>query len=151
MPRQVRRSGDWYDADASERAEPAPELPRLPAPEAHVYLLCFASTPYHHARHYIGATGKPVAERLKAHRGIRADDGSSIGRPAKLVQAMLRAGGDFVLGKSWDFETTDEAYAFERRLKRNGGGSQACPICRPGNRMGEGKGWAKGAKRTPIP
>ena len=110
----------------------------------YVYLLCFAGTPYHHARHYLGATGKTLEERLKAHRGQRGPSGESLGRPAKLVAAMLAAGGDFVLAKSWSFANVDDAFAFERKLKEGGGGVACCPICKPGNRRGEGKAWRKG-------
>ncbi len=115
----------------------------------YVYLLCFAGTPYHHAKHYIGATGKTLAERLMAHRGERGPNGESLGRPARLIKALLAAGGSFVLAKSWSFRDVEEAFAFERRLKQGGGGAACCPICVPGNRRGEGKSWRKGTGAKP--
>lgn len=136
------RVPDWYEPGA----EPAAVEAMTPAPGGHVYLLCFASTPYHHAKHYIGATGKPIADRLKAHRGERGPRGESLGRPARLIKALLQSGGDFVLARSWSFATSDEAFSHERAIKRSGGGMRHCPICRPG--AGAGKGWRKGQTRA---
>jgi hypothetical protein len=142
---------DWYEPGAEpaavEALTPAQDAPVTrdgAAGQGHVYLLCFASTPYHHAKHYLGATGKPIADRLKAHRGERGPNGESLGRPARLVRAMLKAGGDFVLARSWSFPTTDLAFEAERALKRGGGGARHCPLCRP--RAGLGKGWRKGQR-----
>jgi len=105
-----------------------------------VYLVCFAQTPYHHARHYLGMTTLPVQDRLKAHRGTRKPDGSSYGRPARLLSRLLQAGGDFILADTWECASFEEARTFERRLKRQGGGARACSICRPGNGRGGGRG-----------
>jgi len=107
---------------------------------ATVYLLCFAKTPLAHARHYLGMTTLPVAERLLAHRGINRPDGSSYGRPAKIMTAVMDAGGDFVLADTWECSSKAEAYAFERRLKKQGGGARCCSICNPGNGRGGGRG-----------
>jgi len=135
------RVPDWYE----EGAAPADVEALQPVEQVHgghVYLLCFATTPYHHAKHYLGATSKPIADRLRAHRGQRGPSGESLGRPARLIKALLAAGGDFVLARSWDFATSDQAFEAERALKRAGGGARHCPLCRP--RAGQGKGWRKG-------
>lgn len=91
--------------------------------KGYVYLLHF-TMPYKHARHYVGATGLPLDVRLQAHR-----DGIA-GRPAKLISALLKSGGDFVLARSWSTRTRAGAFELERKLKRQGGHSRKCPICR---------------------
>lgn len=94
-------------------------------PKGFCYLLHFTQ-PYRHASHYLGATGLPIAVRLQSHR-----DGVA-GRPAKLIAALLRSGGDFVLARVWETSTRAEAFQLELKLKRQGGHSRKCPICRGG-------------------
>lgn len=95
-----------------------------------VYLLHF-TTPYLHARHYMGATGLSLDERLGAHRGL-----NDAGRPAKLLSALLGAGGDFVVADVWETETRAEAFELERHLKRFHAPGRVCSICHPNNKRG---------------
>lgn len=103
------------------------------APEAWVYLLCFAHNPYKHARHYLGMTTMGVAARIAIHRGE-----SSEGTPAKLLTALREAGGSFVVADVWDCLTKKDAYQLEHQLKGIGNGGRLCSICSPGNRRGTG-------------
>jgi predicted GIY-YIG superfamily endonuclease len=97
----------------------------------YVYLVCFAATPLAHAKHYLGATGLELADRMAAHRGERSVfEGKRPGRPAKLLAALQEAGGRFDLVRSWRTGTREQAFELERRLKRTGGSSSAwCPWC----------------------
>jgi hypothetical protein len=105
-----------------------------------VYLLHF-TTPYKHARHYLGATGMPLENRLAAHRQTTEYEGdSSYGRPARLLVAAAAAGVDWVLADVWETTTRAEAFELERALKRQGGRARLCSICSPGNGRGGGKG-----------
>ena len=96
-----------------------------------VYLLCFAHSPYKHAKHYLGATGMPLADRLGAHRGE-----NEAGRPAKLLKALLQSGGDFVVADVWETETREEAFELEKRMKQHHSPRRMCSICHPGNKRG---------------
>jgi predicted GIY-YIG superfamily endonuclease len=100
---------------------------------AFVYLLCFAHNPYQHARHYLGVSTQPLEQRLAAHRGD-----SRYGRPAVLMRALRKAGGTFILADVWDCASAEDAFALERRLKKQANGSRICSICSPGNRRGTG-------------
>lgn len=97
-----------------------------------VYLLCFAHSPYKHAKHYMGATGLSLDERLGAHRGQ-----NDAGRPAKLLSALLKAGGDFVVADVWETETRAEAFELEKHLKRFHAPGRICSICHPKNKRGQ--------------
>lgn len=108
-------------------ASPAPVVI---APLGLVYLLHF-TTPYKHAKHYLGATGKTLDARLSAHRGGECA-GDRDGRPAKLIQALLGAGGDFIVARTWATATRRDAFVLERALKKRGGRGRLCPVCRPG-------------------
>lgn len=114
-----------------------------------VYLLHF-STPFKHARHYLGATGKPLEERLAAHRGVRLHEGdSTYGRPAKLLTAVLQSGGDWEVADVWETSTRAEAFELERRLKKQGSRARLCSICSPGNSRGNGRGkWPRPTRDT---
>lgn len=106
-----------------------------------VYLLCFAHSPYKHARHYLGATGLSIEDRVAAHRGVALHEGDrSYGRPAKLIAALLAAGGDFVVADVWETDTRAEAFELEKRLKKQGSRARLCSICSPGNVRGTGTG-----------
>ncbi len=99
----------------------------------YVYLLCFAATPLAHAKHYLGATGLEIADRLAAHRGELsiARDGKRLGRPARILAALQLAGGRFDLVRSWRTPTREAAFELERRLKAPRTPSGAfCPWCR---------------------
>lgn len=102
------------------------------SPTGCVYLLCFAETPYKHARHYLGATGMPLADRLAAHRG----DGT-YGRPARLLRALLAAGGDFQLADVWECADRADAFRLEKLFKHGFQPMRFCSLCEPGNRRGE--------------
>ena len=98
----------------------------------YVYLVCFAATPLAHAKHYLGATGLELGDRMAAHRGDRSIfDGKRPGRPAKLLAALQEAGGRFDLVRSWTTDTRNRAFELERRLKRTRAASGSfCPWCR---------------------
>lgn len=98
----------------------------------YVYLVCFASTPLAHAKHYLGATGLELADRMAAHRGERSIfEGKRPGRPARILAALQLAGGRFDLVRSWTTPTREAAFELERRLKGAGRASGAfCPWCR---------------------
>jgi predicted GIY-YIG superfamily endonuclease len=83
-------------------------------PSGVVYLVHF-TRPYRHARHYTGWTAD-LDSRLSEHQA---------GRGARLLQVITEAGIDWTLARTWD--GTRER---ERQLKRQGGASRRCPICR---------------------
>lgn len=85
-----------------------------------IYLLHF-ERPLHHARHYIGWTQKDVAERLARHL-----DGNANRRGSKLVYHARRQGLRMVVARLW--LEVDRHY--ERSLKKRGGASRLCPICK---------------------
>ncbi len=85
------------------------------APGGVVYLVHF-SEPYRHARHYTGWTGGELEARLAEHKA---------GRGARLLQVVAQAGIGWTLARTW--EGTRQR---ERQLKRQGGASRRCPICR---------------------
>ncbi|MDQ6804402.1 MAG: endonuclease [Actinomycetota bacterium] len=72
------------------------------APDGVMYLVHF-SEPYRHARHYTGWTG----------------------RGARLLQVIAQAGIGWTLARTWEGPRQRE-----RQLKRQGGASRRCPICR---------------------
>jgi len=79
-----------------------------------VYLVHFTE-PYRHARHYTGWTAD-LESRLAEHHA---------GRGARLLQVITQAGIEWTLARTW--QGTRER---ERQLKRQGGASRRCPICR---------------------
>lgn len=80
-----------------------------------VYLLHF-DRPYKHARHYIGYA-KNWRVRVEQHRK---------GQGARLMTVIKEAGIGFVVAKTWSKGTRK----FERQLKKRGGASRHCPICK---------------------
>lgn len=83
-----------------------------------VYLLHFSS-PYKHARHYIGwcKDDKEPRERLQEHLDER-------GNP--LVHAASAAGADVTVARTWPGADRQ----FERHLKRQkNAGRRLCPLC----------------------
>ena len=120
--------------DASVQPAPASQ------PGGLVYVLHF-TRPYKHARHYVGATGLPMEEREAAHRGVVLHEGDEpYGRAAKLVKALLRDGGDFVIADVFETDTLAQAFELEKRLKKQGSRARLCTICNPGNGRGLGRG-----------
>ena len=90
-------------------------VPTSPStPSGVVYLVHF-TRPYRHARHYTGWTAD-LESRLAEHQA---------GRGARLLQVITRAGIEWKLARTW--RGTRER---ERQLKRQGGASRRCPICR---------------------
>lgn len=79
-----------------------------------VYLVHFTE-PYRHARHYTGWTADLDA-RLAEHQA---------GRGARLLQVITQVEIDWTLARTWQ-----GTRARERQLKRQGGASRRCPICR---------------------
>ncbi len=107
--------------------------------EGTVYLLHF-ETPYKHARHYMGFAYN-VERRIEEHRN---------GNGARLMQAVVGAGIDFVIARTWEGCTeADEARLKDRRerkpspamrktsSKRGKGGSRFCPICKEQKKNGQ--------------
>ncbi|HTP19013.1 MAG TPA: hypothetical protein VMJ65_05375 [Solirubrobacteraceae bacterium] len=90
----------------------APATPT--APTGVVYLVHFTQ-PYRHARHHTGWTAD-LESRLAEHQA---------GRGARLLQVITQAGIGWTLARTWQ-GTRDR----ERQLKRHGGASRRCPICR---------------------
>jgi predicted GIY-YIG superfamily endonuclease len=89
-------------------------LANRPPPIGVVYLVHFTE-PYRHARHYTGWTAY-LESRLAEHQA---------GRGARLLQVITQAGIEWTLARTW--QGTRER---ERQLKRQGGASRRCPICR---------------------
>lgn len=87
-----------------------------------VYLLCFAPgirrDERANVRHYCGFTEQTPEARLAEHLA---------GRGSPLVAAVVRAGIDVELVRTWP----DESRTFERRLKRRRNLPDLCPRCRP--------------------
>lgn len=81
-----------------------------------------------HARHYVGSTGD-LQERMRCYQAGNSD-------ACKLIQAVHRVGGSWILAAVWSFETTQEALAFEYSFKKSGRGKHTrkavrhCPLCR---------------------
>ena len=82
-----------------------------------IYLLHF-DRPYRHASHYTGWVHSRtfLQPRLGAHRD---------GVGARLMQVVGEAGIGFQLARTWEGDRHRE-----RVLKRQGGASRRCPICR---------------------
>lgn len=104
-----------------------------------VYLLCFvdpetgAKAKLAHAEHYIGWS-EQHKRRLDHHRR---------GSGAKLPAAVVKAGYDFVVARTW--EGADKN--FERRLKNRKNSRELCPICRGDATLIRGKeSWYKRLK-----
>jgi predicted GIY-YIG superfamily endonuclease len=83
-----------------------------------VYLIHF-DRPYRHARHYTGWTRDETTlpRRVSHHRK---------GSGARLLQVVAAAGIGFKVVRTWPDGDRNK----ERRLKRSGGASRYCPVCR---------------------
>jgi len=90
-----------------------------------VYLLHF-DRPFgpRGVRHYLGATGLPLAERLKRHETERG---------AALLRALVRAGGTFRVSRVWHRARKSLAYQLETRLKRRRRHDRLCLFCKRGS------------------
>lgn len=81
-----------------------------------IYLLHF-DKPYAHAAHYLGFCEEGNLEkRLDVHRS---------GHGARLMEVISAAGINFTLARTWEGDRNRE-----RQLKKQGGHSRKCPICR---------------------
>jgi predicted GIY-YIG superfamily endonuclease len=84
-----------------------------------VYLLHFTRR-YKHAGHYIGSTNA-LTTRLEAHKH---------GHGARLLEVVHAAGIAWVLARTWE-----GGRQRERQLKKQGGASRCCPICKGKNQQ----------------
>src|SRR6266436_391364 len=79
-----------------------------------VYLLHFTQR-YKHAGHYLGSSTN-LTKRLQAH---------AKGQGARLLAVVHAAGITWTLARTWE-----GGKQRERQLKRQGGASRRCPICK---------------------
>ena len=114
VARRHRSPGAGEEPSPTSSQEVAPVGTKQPGT---VYLIHFQQ-PYKHARHYLGWVHSPtfLEPRLGAHR-----DGAG----ARLMAVITAAGIGWELVRTWPANR-----AFERRLKRQGGLSRHCPVCR---------------------
>jgi predicted GIY-YIG superfamily endonuclease len=78
--------------------------------------------PCKHARHYIGFTSSDSLEqRMERHRS---------GTGARLLAVAISHGISWVIARTWKFDHFVDARAKEKSLKRQGGASRTCPICK---------------------
>ena len=84
-----------------------------------VYLIHFESK-LHRAQHYIGCTYLGVEERLARHKS---------GNGARLLNACNVLGIEYKVVSTVDFESREEAYAFERKMKARKKARLFCPVC----------------------
>jgi predicted GIY-YIG superfamily endonuclease len=82
-----------------------------------IYLLHF-DTPYKHAKHYIGWT-LDLDRRIEEHQAGNTASG-------RLMAVIAQAGIKFQLARVW----TEATRSYERSLKRRGGASRICPLCK---------------------
>jgi predicted GIY-YIG superfamily endonuclease len=85
-----------------------------------VYLLHF-DTPIAHAKHYMGMARDIQARTNKHARGTSK---------ARIMDVLFTRNIGFLIARVWVCDTLKEAYELERRLKRAGGKSRMCPICK---------------------
>ena len=81
-----------------------------------VYLLHF-DPPFKHARHYIGVARNGLVRRMQDHLS---------GQGANLTRHARRAGCLMILARIWPAAD----FGLEVRLKKRGGASRICPVCR---------------------
>jgi predicted GIY-YIG superfamily endonuclease len=83
--------------------------------ESHtVYLLHFSQR-YQHAGHYTGSTNN-LTKRLNQH---------AKGQGARLLAVVQAVGITWTLARTWE-----GGKQHERKIKRQGGASRRCPICK---------------------
>ena len=90
-------------------------LANRPSPIGVVYLV-HVTEPYRHARRYTMGWTADLDSRLAEHQA---------GRGARRLQVITQRGIRWTLARTW--QGTRER---ERQLKRQGGASRRCPICR---------------------
>lgn len=79
-----------------------------------VYLLHFSS-PYKHAKHYVGWS-KAIDKRINHHKH---------GTGARLPKAVIDAGLDLIIARVWEGQDK----IFERRVHNYKKSYKLCPIC----------------------
>ena len=84
-----------------------------------VYLLHF-DRPYQHAKHYLGSC-QDLERRLTQH---------GKGRGARLLEVVHAVGIGWQLARTWC-----GGKQRERQLKKQGGASRLCPICKEARRV----------------
>lgn len=84
------------------------------------YLIHF-TTPYRHARHYLGWSND-IESRIKAHRQ---------GSGARLMQVITQAGITWNVVRRWEGVGREK----ERSLKRNNQTWELCPVCKAERRQ----------------
>jgi predicted GIY-YIG superfamily endonuclease len=81
-----------------------------------VYLIHF-DKPFKYAKHYIGyCNDRGLKKRIDRHKS---------GDGAKLLRAVIQAGIDFNVVRTWD--KADRA--FERKLHKRKNTKRLCPVC----------------------
>lgn len=103
-----------------------------------LYLICF-DRPLKHARHYLGFSrnDKTLPKRIEHHRK---------GSGARLMAAVVAAGIDFRVVRTWDDADRNE----ERRLKNRHKGPKLCPHCAARVAAAAAKGRKRRAKPKPV-
>ena len=94
----------------------------MSAPAGHIgmiYLLHF-SRPYRDARHYTGCTESSGSLKARLARHEQGDG-------ARLLEIAHAAGITWQLARTWTGPRSRE-----RQIKRQGGASRRCPLCRQG-------------------
>lgn len=91
------------------------------------YLICFAGTPYKHAGHYLGFTKDATPDRrIESHRR---------GEGSRLLAVVNAAGIPWTVARVWKGYTRSQ----ERALKKQGGASRLCPVCKAAGRVPESR------------
>jgi predicted GIY-YIG superfamily endonuclease len=85
-----------------------------------IYLLHF-DQPYRHAQHYLGYADN-IERRIAEHRA---------GRGAKLTAAVVAAGIEFRVVRTWPGDREEERRLKGKRSKRV---ALRCPVCHPPKR-----------------
>jgi len=86
---------------------------------SYVYLLHF-NPKFHHCSHYLGFTTKTVSARVATHLK---------GRGSRLVKFAVKSGCTVTIAKVWNYETSKEARANERKMKQTHNIGRYCPEC----------------------
>ena len=122
-----------------------------------IYLMCYAGTPYKHARHYLGfaypdLVGRQADEAILAeiaaawhtritNRRLTPLQAAGVacriaahraGTGARLTQVLRENGIQARVTRIW----TSATEAHEKALKDRNDGPALCPLCNPGTRAG---------------
>jgi predicted GIY-YIG superfamily endonuclease len=108
------RPGPAVEPDPGQVVDASPLVRAYPG--GTIYLL-HLDEPFGHAKHYTG-WASDLHARLAHH---------AAGTGANLLRHVAAAGIGWTLVRTWPGDRREE-----RRLKRRGGASDRCPVCRPG-------------------